>query len=156
MLEVGNGLALPEERTHFALWALMKSPLMIGARLSSLTDAQLEILKNPRLIAFNQDPFFGAPAAPYKWGTNPDWTFNASFPAQYWAGESEQGVFVALFNSDDKAVNMTADFGEIPSLKGRRHRVTDVWTGESVGLYSDRVTVGVEGHDTAVLLLPDT
>jgi alpha-galactosidase len=30
-LEVGNGLlTLPEERTHFNLWALSKSPLLIG------------------------------------------------------------------------------------------------------------------------------
>ena len=32
MLEVGHsGLTLPEQRTHFNLWALSKSPLLIGA-----------------------------------------------------------------------------------------------------------------------------
>lgn len=31
MLEVGNGnLTLAENRAHFALWAAMKSPLLIG------------------------------------------------------------------------------------------------------------------------------
>lgn len=31
MLEVGNGaLTLEENRAHFALWAIMKSPLIIG------------------------------------------------------------------------------------------------------------------------------
>lgn len=31
MLEVGNGnLTLAENRAHFALWAAMKSPLIIG------------------------------------------------------------------------------------------------------------------------------
>lgn len=31
MLEVGNGnLTLPENRAHFALWAMMKAPLIIG------------------------------------------------------------------------------------------------------------------------------
>lgn len=31
MLEVGNGnLTLAENRAHFALWAIMKSPLIIG------------------------------------------------------------------------------------------------------------------------------
>ena len=31
MLEVGNGnLSLAENRAHFALWAVMKSPLIIG------------------------------------------------------------------------------------------------------------------------------
>lgn len=31
MLEVGNGdLTVQENRAHFALWAIMKSPLIIG------------------------------------------------------------------------------------------------------------------------------
>lgn len=31
MLEIGNGNLTPEEnRAHFALWAIMKSPLIIG------------------------------------------------------------------------------------------------------------------------------
>lgn len=36
MLEVGNGnLTLAENRAHFALWAIMKSPLIIGTAVSS-------------------------------------------------------------------------------------------------------------------------
>lgn len=35
MLEVGNDdISLEVSRTHFALWAAMKSPLMIGADVS--------------------------------------------------------------------------------------------------------------------------
>jgi alpha-galactosidase len=56
MLEVGNGqLTLAEQRSHFALWCLMKSPLLIGADVRSLPDASLAILTNRRLIAINQD-----------------------------------------------------------------------------------------------------
>lgn len=34
MLQIGNGgLRLCEERSHFALWAALKSPLLIGADL---------------------------------------------------------------------------------------------------------------------------
>ncbi|OKL59268.1 hypothetical protein UA08_05886 [Talaromyces atroroseus] len=34
MLEVGNGVyTIPEEQTHFSLWAILKSPLIIGAAL---------------------------------------------------------------------------------------------------------------------------
>ena len=32
--QVGNaGLSLPEQRAHFALWAIMKSPLLVGCDL---------------------------------------------------------------------------------------------------------------------------
>lgn len=35
MLEVGNGdLTMEENRAHFALWAIMKSPLMLGTAVS--------------------------------------------------------------------------------------------------------------------------
>jgi hypothetical protein len=44
---VGNGrLSLGEQRAHFALWALMKSPLLIGADLRSIHPGSLAILKS--------------------------------------------------------------------------------------------------------------
>lgn len=37
MLEFGNdGLTLEEEKTHFALWALSKAPLILGCDLSKI------------------------------------------------------------------------------------------------------------------------
>jgi alpha-galactosidase len=154
MLEVGvRGLTSAQERTHFAFWALMKSPLIIGASLTVLTDDQLALLKNPRLIAFNQDRCYEKPAAPYKWGTNPDWTFDASFPAEYWSGESRAGTFIAMLNTGSAAANKTALFSEIPELRlRRRYRNVDAWTGENLGCYSKQYTALVESHDTAVLI----
>lgn len=62
MLEVGvhdgkghYGLTLTEERTHFAMWALAKAPLIIGADLSNIRQESVEILQNKDLIAVNQD-----------------------------------------------------------------------------------------------------
>jgi alpha-galactosidase len=53
---VGNGnLLLGEQRAHFALWALMKSPLLIGADLRSISPDSLAILKAGEVIAINQD-----------------------------------------------------------------------------------------------------
>lgn len=57
MLEVGvGGLTYEEEKTHFALWAVSKAPLIIGADLVSISDESLAILKQEDLIAINQDP----------------------------------------------------------------------------------------------------
>eukprot|EP00040_Diaphanoeca_grandis_P031936 m.192325 g.192325 ORF g.192325 m.192325 type:complete len:645 (-) comp32461_c0_seq1:111-2045(-) len=56
MLEIGNGpLTIAEQRSHFALWCVMKSPLIIGADVRALSADSLAILKNPHLIAINQD-----------------------------------------------------------------------------------------------------
>jgi alpha-galactosidase len=56
MLEVGNGgLTLAEERSHFALWAFAKAPLIMGCDLNTVSKDSLAILKNKNLIAINQD-----------------------------------------------------------------------------------------------------
>lgn len=56
-LQVGNkGLTENEQRSHFALWSLLKSPLFIGADLRSLSKSALEILTASEVIAVNQDP----------------------------------------------------------------------------------------------------
>jgi hypothetical protein len=54
MLEVGNGgLSLSEERSHFALWAFAKAPLIMGCDLNTISRESLAILKNKALIAIN-------------------------------------------------------------------------------------------------------
>lgn len=54
---MGNpGLTVNEQRSHFALWSLFKSPLFIGADLRSLSREAKEILTAPEVIAVNQDP----------------------------------------------------------------------------------------------------
>jgi len=47
MLEVGNGgLNQEEEMTHFALWAFVKAPLIIGCDLNKISKESLDILSN--------------------------------------------------------------------------------------------------------------
>ena len=59
MLEVGvvrsdekpTEMSDEEEKTHFALWALQKAPLIIGADLRSIRPSSLKILMNKDIIA---------------------------------------------------------------------------------------------------------
>ena len=44
---VGNGkLNANEERLHFGLWAIAKSPLVLGTDLSKISSSTLAIVKN--------------------------------------------------------------------------------------------------------------
>lgn len=57
MLEVGNGgMKTHEYQAHFALWAALKSPLLIGCDLTKVSRADRNILENEEIIAINQDP----------------------------------------------------------------------------------------------------
>lgn len=51
-----TGCTDDEYQTHFALWCLQASPLIIGADLHKLDGVSLAILGNKELIAMNQDP----------------------------------------------------------------------------------------------------
>jgi alpha-galactosidase len=56
MLEVGNGnLTFYENQTHFTLWAMLNSPLILGNDLRNMNRETLQILKNKEIIALNQD-----------------------------------------------------------------------------------------------------
>lgn len=157
MLEVGSdNITQAETRTHFALWAAMKSPLIMGTDLRTLSQESIDLLLNPYLLAFNQDPVYGAPAKPYKWGVNTDWTWNMTNPAEYWSGESRNGTLVLMMNTLGESRNMTAAFNEIAALTGKdTWKAVNVWTGEDMGVFQGGVTMTVETHDTAVLLFQD-
>ena len=44
-----------EYQTHFALWAMMNSPLIIGCDVRDMTEETKKILMNTEVIALNQD-----------------------------------------------------------------------------------------------------
>jgi hypothetical protein len=58
-LEVGNGandgLTLDERRTQMSLWSLAASPLILGTDLTQLDPTDLGLLKNPDVLAVDQD-----------------------------------------------------------------------------------------------------
>ena len=55
MLEIGRGLTPDEEETHFGMWCILSSPLLIGCDMTSIPASSLALLKNEELIALNQD-----------------------------------------------------------------------------------------------------
>ncbi|KAF7593462.1 hypothetical protein BBP40_011468 [Aspergillus hancockii] len=161
MLEVGNGnLTMEENRAHFALWAAMKSPLIIGTPLDSIKQEHVAILKNKYLLSFNQDPLIGRPAYPYKWGYNTDWTFDPAHPAEYWSGPSSTlgGTLVLMLNSEESTRTRTAVWSEIPELsssaeKDSGYQVTDVWTGKDLGCVRGQYSTELQSHDLAALVV---
>ena len=158
MLEVGNLPHSPtrdaETRSHFALWAAMKSPLLIGTDLSKLSKHDLDVLKNPYLLAFSQDDVYEKPTEPFRWGTNPDWTIDKERPAEYWAGRSKMGVMVLVLNTDDAPADKIVLFQDVPGLSGKKtYKMTDVWSGEDLGCQVQGFVASVGAHDTSVTLV---
>src|SRR5690349_5445690 len=55
MLEVGNGLTVAENRSHFSIWCMLAAPLMAGNNLHSMSEETKTILTNKEAIAVDQD-----------------------------------------------------------------------------------------------------
>ena len=56
MLEVGRSMSQTEDETHFGMWCIMSSPLLIGCDMAKIRPESLKLLCNKDLIALNQDP----------------------------------------------------------------------------------------------------
>ena len=46
MLEIGRGMSEEEDKTHFGMWCIMSSPLLIGCDLTTISEKALRLLKN--------------------------------------------------------------------------------------------------------------
>ena len=56
MLEVGRAMSQIEDETHFGMWCIMSSPLLIGCDMANIRPEALKLMCNSDLIALNQDP----------------------------------------------------------------------------------------------------
>lgn len=56
MLVCGLKLTPDEDRSHFAMWCMFSSPLLIGQDLRNIRADTLELYRNTELIALDQDP----------------------------------------------------------------------------------------------------
>ncbi|KAG6377410.1 glycoside hydrolase family 27 protein [Boletus reticuloceps] len=158
ILEIGNGdFTYDEAKTHFTAWALMKAPLLISTNLATISQEMLNILKNTEIIAINQDPAYGTSVSPFRWGINPDWTFNSSFPAQFWSGPSENGTVFMLINTLDEPADMFFNLTESPWIRaGREYSVRDIWAHTNNGTVVRNYTAtDVPPHGVVALLFQD-
>lgn len=148
MLIVGlEALSLEEERFHFGMWAINKSPLVIGAPMdTSITPTEsLEILNNSEVIALNQDPL-GKQAQLIRRYTTEQY--------DVWAGKlSGSRIVLGLANwyndSQNVTVSLPADLG-IASATAR-----DVWAAQDLGTIDSAYETTLTGHELRLIILSD-
>lgn len=122
-----GGCTDEEYRTHFSLWAIMNSPLMIGCDIREMSDETRRILMNDEMIRINQDPLC---RQPYK-VKNHAWNDNVLI---YVKALANGDLAIGMFNlSDEKSrASMNLDEIGLPFSTGRTLELTEVWTGENL------------------------
>ncbi|CUW31645.1 glycoside hydrolase family 27 protein [Streptomyces reticuli] len=139
MLVVGRpGLSLTESRSHFALWALLSAPLMAGNDIRTMSADVSAILRNPRLLAVNQDAL-GAGGRRVR-----DDGDTEVFAKRL----SDGSVAVGLFNRGSSTATITATAAQV-GLSGGSFTLTDLWTGGTSST-SGQISASVPAHGVAV------
>ncbi|KAI7846119.1 hypothetical protein COHA_000380 [Chlorella ohadii] len=147
MLEVGVGkLTVGEQRTHFALWALLKSPLIIGADLRKISPDSLAILKAQEVIAVNQDPLGVAGDLIWQIG-------QSRIYAGPLAGGARAVVLLNLHHTGGQYLqsNITVHWRQIGLPAGAAAAVRDLYAERDLGTFTDSFSASVTAHDVRVL-----
>ncbi len=141
MLEVGRSLSTIEDKTHFGMWCIMSSPLLIGCDMTTIASQPLSLLKNKELIALNQDPLH----------------------LQAYVCQRQNGCYVlvkdieellglkrafAVYNPSDQEQTVSVDF----SLMDLAGTITlrDVFSKRDAGTAEGTFEVTVPAHGTAI------
>jgi hypothetical protein len=143
MLEVGNGgMTETECRSHFSLWCMMASPLLMGNDLSKMSDATKLILMNKDAIAVDQDPLGVQGKRIKKEGD-----------AEIWTKPLANGdLAVVLFNRGTAEKQISASFDEL-GLKGQaKITARDLWD-KTEKTVTGSISVKVPSHGVSMMRL---
>ena len=144
MLEVGRGLSKEEDKTHFGMWCIMSSPLLIGCDINTITQESLDLMMNEELIALDQDRL-GLQAYVVK---RENGCYVLVKDIEEYAGNKRA---IAFYNPTDYSKTISIDFEDV-DLSGNVE-IRDLFEKENLGSYSDRFTVQIPAHGTRIYSL---
>lgn len=140
---VGAGASNVEYRTHFSMWSMLDSPLLVGADVRHLDADSLETLTNKEIIALNQDAL-GKPATRVR----------DDGLVQVFAKELSDGSWaVALLNRGSATADVTIAPRKDLQLEWDRYGVRDLWKHKDMGPYDIPFTTEVISHEARILRL---
>ncbi|MDR0581998.1 MAG: glycoside hydrolase family 27 protein [Prevotellaceae bacterium] len=160
MMEAGNeGFTHHENQSHFALWAMLNSPLILGNDIRSMTEETRAVLTNKDIIALNQDTL-GIQAFRYK---------TISDSIEIWAKPLTGDEWALLFLNRSKApVAFTFDWNaeqritddffhkEIVFSKDKTYKIKDLYAGKETGNTKKPLKANLASHQSLVLRLQKT
>ncbi|MEU5783547.1 glycoside hydrolase family 27 protein [Micromonospora lupini] len=140
MMEVGRGgMNDTEMRSHFAMWAVMASPLIAGNDVRNMNSATQTILKNANLIAINQDAL-GLQASQVSFdGTR-----------RVLAKRLANGdVAVALFNQGGSTTTISTTTAAAVGKSGSSFTLVEAWSNATT-TSTGTISASVPAHGTVV------
>jgi hypothetical protein len=141
-----------EQTTMLTLWAIFRSPLMLGCDLTKLDDATLALITNPEVLAVNQASFGG-------------YEFSRGDGTIVWIAQAEgtHDLYVAMFNTGESIRAVEVGLHDIraiasaPELRESKVsayvEVRDLWSRRDLSNESEHVSATLRPHAAALYRL---
>jgi alpha-galactosidase len=154
MLEVGNGMSVNEDRSHFTLWCMLAAPLIAGNDIRGMSKETLEILTNREVIAIDQDSL-GVQGFRYNDSQN---------GVEVWGKPLKNGDWaVCLLNRSLKAQDVSFDWSKnvisddisktTLNANETTYSVRDLWAKKNRGSTREKLSANVPSRDVLMLRL---
>jgi hypothetical protein len=142
MLEVGRGLSFEEDKSHFAMWCILSSPLALGLDMTKISDETKSIITNPEVIAVNQDPT----------GLQAHLLFEKD-SVQVWAkhlnGRQSKEFAVALLNLKTTPTSASVSWKNLNIVGAAK--VRDLWARTDLGIVESEYTATIPAHGVSLV-----
>jgi Alpha-galactosidase len=143
MMQVGRGLTPEEDKSHFSMWCILSSPLVLGNDMTTISQSTKDILTNTEAIAVNQDTT----------GVQGHLVSDNGAGLQVWAkplnGKLSKERAVVLFNRSAVAASMSVKWKDL-NLVGTAS-VRDLWLHSDLGTLDSMYTATVPSHGVVLL-----
>ncbi|CAH1191819.1 glycoside hydrolase family 27 protein [Paenibacillus sp. JJ-223] len=138
-----------EYKTHFSLWSMMGSPLMIGCDVRKANQATKDILLNPDLLAINQD---AEARGAYRIKPEPQW-FHTDDVFMLVKVLTDGDLAIGFFNLSDSQRELSLQFWDmgLPYAAGYALSLYDCWEHKELGIFRERYAPVVGAHDCLVV-----
>ncbi len=140
-----TGLNDTQYKTHFSIWALFGSPLMIGCDVRNMTEATKTILSNRELIAINQDEDCSQVISLCPPQQPPEIKCYARMLSN---GDLALGIF--NFGESKQLARVNLDEVALPESTGKTLYLHDVWSGEETAVKNGTFLHDIDGYDCLV------
>ena len=148
MLEVGRGMSAEEDKSHFSMWCIMSSPLLLGNDLRNINQQTKNIVGNTEVIAVNQDTT-GLQAHIVT-----DNGAGLQVLAKNLNGRQSLERAVLLFNRTGTTAIISVKWSDL-NLEGSA-TARDLWTKTNLGSKATDYSVSVPSHGVVMLKVVGT
>ncbi len=146
MMVVGmQGLTDAQSRAHMSLWAMLGGPLLVGADLTKLSDANLATLTNPEVLAIDQDALGLQALKAAESGPGLEvWSKPLSAPGHR---------AVLLLNRTSSPAEISVNLADLGLIESSSATIRDIWANKDLGSYKASYSTTVPAGDVVLLMV---